>query len=75
MEGVDSMIGWAEAIGAAILGAVLGYLFCHVQLEHRRHMHELRKAAPTIRKTAYKLGALLMVLVIGGFTIWTGVFG
>jgi polyferredoxin len=69
------MINLAAVIGAAILGAVFGYLFCHVQLEHRRHMHELRKATPMLRKTAYKLGAVLMVLVIGGFTIWTGVFG
>jgi hypothetical protein len=75
MEKVDSMIDWTEAIGAALLGAVLGYLFCHVQLEHRRHMHELHKATPMLRKTAYKLGALFMVLVIGGFTVWTGVFG
>jgi hypothetical protein len=69
------MINLAAVIGAAVLGIVFGYLFRNVQLDHQQHMHELRKAAPTIRKTAYKLGAVLMVLVIGGFTIWTGVFG
>jgi polyferredoxin len=68
------MIGWTEAVGAAILGAVFGYLFCHVQLEHRRHMHELRKATPMLRKTAYKLSGALLLIAIGGFTIWTGVF-
>jgi hypothetical protein len=69
------MINLAAVIGAAILGAVLGYLFRNAQLDHQQHMHELRKATPSIRKAAYKLGAVLMVLVIGGFTIWTGVFG
>jgi polyferredoxin len=69
------MINLAAVIGAAILGAFIGSSLTYVYEEHKRHMHELRKAAPTIRKTAYKLGAVLMVLVIGGFTIWTGVFG
>jgi hypothetical protein len=68
------MIGWTEAVGAALLGAVFGYLFCHAQLEHRCHMHELRKATPTLRKTVHRLGALLLILVIGGFTLWAGVF-
>jgi hypothetical protein len=69
------MINLSAAIGAAILGVVLGYLFRNIQLDHQQHMHELRKATPSIRKAAYKLGALLMVFIIGGFTLWTGVFG
>jgi uncharacterized membrane protein YeaQ/YmgE (transglycosylase-associated protein family) len=69
------MIGWAEAIICGLVGAFIGSSLTYAYEEHKRHMHELRKATPMLRKTAYKLGTVLMVLVIGGFTIWTGVFG
>jgi cytochrome c oxidase assembly factor CtaG len=67
------MISWTEALVCGLIGAVVGYLTAHAHMEHKRHMHELRKAMPMLRKTVYRLGALLGVLVVSGFVLWVGV--
>jgi uncharacterized membrane-anchored protein YhcB (DUF1043 family) len=67
------VLGWSTLIVGVLIGLAIGYGIARVVFEHRKHMHELRKAIPTLRRIMYLISGIVL-LIVGGFA-WLGVFG
>jgi uncharacterized membrane-anchored protein YhcB (DUF1043 family) len=70
---MTAAIWWAAFGLGAIIGLVVGYGIARIHIAHRKHMHELRKAIPTLRRIMYLISGVVL-LIAGGFA-WLGVFG